>query len=204
MSGTDQTAGHDRCGADKTAVRGGGTCGLPAGWGTDHPGIGRCRKHLGNTKNHQAAAARVRLTLAADVMGVPVDVDPHDGLLKMLAVAYGRELWLRDEVAELERHALTRPVGGGEHSEPRYEPNVLIRMHDDAIDRVARIGKVCHDAGIATERIELERAHGEQLAGIVRALVVGLGRRLDEPEVQELVTRLITSGGDVVDGTVAA
>jgi hypothetical protein len=34
------------------------TCTLPAGWGTDHVGTGRCRKHFGNAPNVARAAAR--------------------------------------------------------------------------------------------------------------------------------------------------
>jgi hypothetical protein len=37
------------------------TCSLPAGWGTDHVGVGRCKLHGGMTPNHRAAA---RLKLA--------------------------------------------------------------------------------------------------------------------------------------------
>jgi hypothetical protein len=57
-----------RCGA-KLRQRD-GTCRLPAGWGTDHPGHGNCRKHLGNTANgrkhgltEQARAELARLDL---------------------------------------------------------------------------------------------------------------------------------------------
>ena len=35
-----------------------GTCTLAAGWGTDHPVVGHCRKHLGSTPNQNRAAAR--------------------------------------------------------------------------------------------------------------------------------------------------
>lgn len=38
----------------------GTTCGLPAGWGTDHPGFGRCKLHLGTTANHREHARQVR------------------------------------------------------------------------------------------------------------------------------------------------
>src|SRR5258708_26285902 len=37
-----------------------GTCELPAGWGTDHKGYGRCRKHLGNAPTVAKAAERQR------------------------------------------------------------------------------------------------------------------------------------------------
>jgi 2-phospho-L-lactate guanylyltransferase (CobY/MobA/RfbA family) len=48
-------AGHEPCGAK---TRGGGTCKLRAGQGTDHLGVGRCKLHGGSTPNHVAAARR--------------------------------------------------------------------------------------------------------------------------------------------------
>lgn len=39
------------CNARKTD--GSGYCKHEAGWGTDHPGVGRCKFHLGNTENHE-------------------------------------------------------------------------------------------------------------------------------------------------------
>jgi hypothetical protein len=38
-----------------------GTCTLPAGWGTDHRGTGKCRKHLGNSPTVAKAAERERV-----------------------------------------------------------------------------------------------------------------------------------------------
>ena len=38
-----------------------GTCTLPAGWGTDHKGFGRCRKHLGNAPTVAKAAKAEQL-----------------------------------------------------------------------------------------------------------------------------------------------
>lgn len=36
-----------------------GTCTRPAGWGTPHPGIGRCKLHGGSTPSHVKAAQKV-------------------------------------------------------------------------------------------------------------------------------------------------
>jgi hypothetical protein len=41
------------------------TCTLPAGWGTDHVGYGRCRRHFGNAPNVIKAAERERTTSEA-------------------------------------------------------------------------------------------------------------------------------------------
>lgn len=56
MTETEQTSGHDtrHCGAPKR--QGEGTCARPAGWGTPHPGIGRCKLHGGSTPSHVASA----------------------------------------------------------------------------------------------------------------------------------------------------
>lgn len=192
------------CGAQLPNQPKGRTCRQVAGWKTDHLGVGSCIRHGGATPTHAVNARRARISDAAAIMGVPADADPADGMLEMFSVALGQERWLRDEVADLDRHALTGPVGGSEHGEPRYEPNVLIRMHTEAIDRVTRVAKACRDAGIADARIELERAHGERLAEIIRAVVIGLGRRLDEPEVQTLVRGLLSAGPSIIEGTEAA
>lgn len=60
-------AGHGtpdprHCGAPKR--QGGGTCTRPAGWGTPHPGIGRCKLHGGSTPTHVAAARQVQARAA--------------------------------------------------------------------------------------------------------------------------------------------
>jgi len=51
--------GKPRCGG-KLHKRD-GTCTLPAGWGTDHVGYGRCRKHFGNAPNVIKAAETERI-----------------------------------------------------------------------------------------------------------------------------------------------
>lgn len=50
--------GGPKCGAK--LLKRDGTCTLPAGWGTDHQGFGKCRKHLGTTPNVAKAAERER------------------------------------------------------------------------------------------------------------------------------------------------
>jgi hypothetical protein len=48
-----------KCGAK--LLKRDGACTLPAGWGTQHQGFGRCRKHLGTTPNLKKAAERERV-----------------------------------------------------------------------------------------------------------------------------------------------
>ena len=61
MTDTSPTEDQSRfCGARKR--QGEGYCRRPAGWGTDHVGMGRCKLHGGATKSHRTRAAAVVVT----------------------------------------------------------------------------------------------------------------------------------------------
>lgn len=51
----EQRSMHDLCGAKK---KNGELCRAYAGQGTDHPGVGRCKFHLGNAPNLKKHAAK--------------------------------------------------------------------------------------------------------------------------------------------------
>ena len=53
----------DYCGANKR--QGEGTCRRPAGWGTAHVGVGRCKLHGGKTPTQEAGAHRTELEQVA-------------------------------------------------------------------------------------------------------------------------------------------
>lgn len=57
MTGNPRSPIHDStyCGAKKR--QSGGCCMHPAGWGTGHVGIGRCKLHGGCTPTHRQSAA---------------------------------------------------------------------------------------------------------------------------------------------------
>lgn len=64
MAGTAQVLtpappveGHAKCGATTRGT--GKPCTRPAGWGTDHVGVGPCKLHLGCTQNHRTAARKM-------------------------------------------------------------------------------------------------------------------------------------------------
>jgi hypothetical protein len=96
--------GRDRwCGAKKR--QGEGTCHRPAGWGTDHPGAGRCKLHGGSTRNLRTKAHRDgtldaarRLTALHDVVAVD---DPIAALLGLAGQLVALVDVLRSFVADL-------------------------------------------------------------------------------------------------------
>ena len=68
------------CGA--RTKRSGEPCGHRAGWGTDHPGFGRCKLHGGCSPSGRAAAQRQMAAAAVQRFALAVDVDPHEALLQ--------------------------------------------------------------------------------------------------------------------------
>lgn len=90
--GTEPAAtGRERCGAKG---RSGKACGLPAGHGTDHVGVGRCSRHGGATKTHVVAARREQAVRAVATYGLPREIDPHAALLEELHRTAGHVAWL--------------------------------------------------------------------------------------------------------------
>jgi hypothetical protein len=58
MSGNKVHDNKKKCGAKKKS---GGTCGRPAGWGTDHPGTGRCKLHGGASTGPKTEEGKKRV-----------------------------------------------------------------------------------------------------------------------------------------------
>ena len=69
-----------------------GRCNLPAGWGTDHPGVGQCRKHLGNTPTVAKGAREEALNQKAAAELARLDVLPVTDPLAELAKLAGQRV----------------------------------------------------------------------------------------------------------------
>lgn len=79
-----------RCGANKSN---GEACRNPAGYGTTHPGFGRCKWHYGNTPAHQRSGAREMIRAEArkvcEARGIdPDSVSPEQVMTEELARSY--------------------------------------------------------------------------------------------------------------------
>ena len=92
MEGTPTAEGRGRrlCGAAKR--QGGGHCRKPAGWGTSHPGRGRCRLHGGATRSQSKRAADEEIEARASAMLAQLGAWPVDNPLAELQQLGGRVL----------------------------------------------------------------------------------------------------------------
>lgn len=136
------------CGAK---TRSGAACTLPAGWGTETPGVGRCRKHGGNTPNGRMHAAKAEARELIAGLAIAEEVDPTDSLLWALYVSFGQ------------LKAATAAVAGLDGFEsPRA--TFWLRTQSDALERVARFSEMALRQGIAEKRLRLIERMAERIS----------------------------------------
>jgi len=210
MSNDAGRPAYDRCGAKGRGT--GKPYGLPAGWGTDHPGVGRCRKHWGTTPNHVTAAARIMAQRACEQLGVQVETTPDEALHEALLRAQGRVLYFAAREAALGADELTfgatrrviRPdVSGGMgvrelHQEARV--SAWTRLLQDAEDRLAKIAAVMKQLGIEERRVAITEQQVAQirrvLDGVLTDLNLSAEQRAKLPEVVPARIRQLTAVPD--------
>lgn len=168
----DRERGYDICGGPKRQSD--GVCTRPAGWGTPHPGTGRCKLHGGSTQSHvkaaQAAQAqalvdrKVRalwpgLADAAPVKDPVASLERLAGALEQLVDESGRR------VTELQN------VAGGEHLTQLRAEVVLLER---ALGHLRGVLVDMARLGIAERHVQLEQERaGMVTAAFLAALDVG-------------------------------
>ena len=88
-----------KCGAKRHGTE--QTCTLPAGWGTDHVGAGRCRKHFGNAPNVAKAAVREQAETQAREGLARLNVQPVGNPLEALQKLAGQVVAWQETCAKL-------------------------------------------------------------------------------------------------------
>lgn len=161
--------GRPKCGA---TTRAGGRCGRPAGWGTDHPGVGTCKLHLGATPNHERAAQREQARQAVEAHGLPRDVDPNTALLEELCRTAGCVDFL---------------VAAGATGPDHEWRDVLMeeRKHFTAVARD------CVRAKIDERMMTLAEREGARIAQLLEAILTELGL-WNKPGVLKVVRKHLT------------
>lgn len=180
-----------RCNA---ALRKRGTlCKQPAGWGTDHVGLGRCKRHGGASPSYLPELQRLAAIQAVETYGIPVKTDPQTALEEELDRTAGHVAWLRIQVGDLEEDGLGGPVGSegvndvGVQMHPRYEPHLMLRLYKDERKHLAQVAKLCIDAGIEERRVKLAEAQGHLIAKAITGILKELGIDMSDPKVPKVV-----------------
>ena len=180
--------GGDEKHCDAKKATGKGTCHLPAGWGTEHAGVGRCKWHGGATESHCTAAKRVLLGRAIVAYGLPREIDPIDALLEEVHRTAGCVEFLERRVQEIPPDKVSETQYAGLLS--RYDRE---RRHGLDVNRTA-IG-----AGIAERQVRIAEQTGALIAQVITGVLKDLGVA-DRPEVPAVVRRHLVA----IDGGKAA
>lgn len=148
----------NQCGANKAH---GGICTLNKGFGTPHPGSGRCKWHGGNTSAGKTAAAR-EAGLALIKYTDPIEVDPTTALLQELYRTAGHVAYLDSKIAEWELDTSKEIPDAQQHW---MKVHLVERAH------MAKVAKTALDAGVAERQVRLAEQQGMVLASAIEKIL---------------------------------
>jgi len=164
----EERRAQERCNAMTNA---GTKCKKKAGWGTNHPGTGKCKMHGGSTPSHQGAAAR---KVAHEFLGTPRDMNPFDAILWCIKIRAGEIEWLSARMAELDKEAWIEQTMVGRQF------HLYARERHKAMQDLVKFSGIAVSLGIAERAIKLAETYGELLAQFTKNLLNDLWPHLDE------------------------
>jgi len=139
-------------------TRRGGLCKRGAGWGTMHPGRGRCRLHGGSTPTHVKRYAREEAyAFARDALLADHDVDPLDVALANVRFGYGLVAFHRLKIEALDTVTAAD-----------------VEELDRALLTSQRLTDVALRAGVAERLVKVAERYGEQIAAVCEAGLAAL------------------------------
>jgi hypothetical protein len=149
--------------------------------------------------NHRRSAQAELAKRGVAEFGLPRNVEPIDALMEELWRTSGLVSFYESRIRELDEKALSQKVGGEGESDTgltyhaRSEANVFIRMHKEEREHLVKVAKTCIDAGIEERRVRIAEAQGAMIAGLIRAILVGVGVDVNSPKVRKVVRAELTS-----------
>jgi hypothetical protein len=168
-------------------------CGMAAGAGTDHKGVGRCKLHGGASPSYLPELQRLIATQAVEKYGIPIQTDPQTALEEELDRTAGHVAWLRIQVAELEE--LGGPVGSegvndvGVRMHPSYKPDLMLSLYQTERKHLTQVAKACIEAGIEERRVRLAESQGALIAKAITGILKELGVDMTNPQTPKVVRK---------------
>lgn len=180
----------DKCeaalrGKDDDGNRRIGKCQRPAGWGTQHPRVGQCKLHGGNTKNANINGSSELLKRDADKILGKLDIIPIDDPLTELSKLAGEVTAWKDIIAK--RVAFLKDVSyEGEKTGEQIKGEVIV--FERALDR-------CNTVLVGMARLNIDerlaRISEMQAQLVADALAAVLGEMgMDLGQQREAKTRV--------------
>lgn len=129
-------------------------CMRPAGWGTQHRGVGLCRECGGNSTRGKAMGA----WMMAHGFAGELNVTPWDALLIVLRRASHKAAWYQYQLGKIDDDTSVLP--GGDNFG-------LAREAERADALVARYAKTALDAGVAERLVQQYQVEGNVIAQVL-------------------------------------
>lgn len=183
-SGVARNNPEQWCGGKKRTGK--GVCKRPAGWGTNHKGIGKCKVHGGNLPNHIKRAAVIQYQR---IMGTPKEIDPVSAIMWCIRITAGEVEYLSELIGDdriLEVSQTKEYDSEGNEIEKEFpllveannfgerQLHVLIRARQEAMDRLVKFSKDAISLGLAERQVRLAEQYGELLYRLVSGLMAEL------------------------------
>lgn len=153
-------SGRLLCGA-RARTAGGRPCQRPAGWGTDHPGSGRCKFHGGASTGPKSGPGLYRRKLTPELQAI-YDQFLTDPNLKRL-----------DEEVALVKALIVQAI------EKKYQP-------DEITELVERLSRVVKRKVEIEEGLKLH-VHVDQINFVVNQVVQVIERHVSDPAIRAAI-----------------
>lgn len=177
-------AKHDKrfCGGKKKQSE--GLCTRPAGWGTDHPGFGKCKLHGGCAPSSRAAAVEAQARQALAQLDVPPVKDPLSELAKIAGQVVAWKDMLAGQVNELT--SLRYSTEGGE------QLRAEVALWERAMDRCEKFLTAMARLNIDERLAQIEEKQSDLILFAVTAALkeLGLGEEQQNEAVRNVARHL--------------
>lgn len=170
-----------------------GTCTQPAGWGTPHPGTGRCKLHGGSTPTHVASAIAARMRQDTATYGQPRDIAPAAALLDEVRHSAGHVEWLRGKVAELQPEALTWGTAeiahktatefSGTDTTERAALSTWLEAYHRERRYLLDVAKAALSAGVEERLVSIAEAQGIAVVAVLNRVFDRLGLTAEQRQL---------------------
>lgn len=173
-----------------------GTCRRPAGWGTDHAGVGRCKMHLGSTQNLKLHTAELVFRREAEKALGKLKIIPVEDPLTELAKLAGEVTAWKDVIAE--RVSFLSDVRyDGEKTGEQIRGEVVV--FERALDRCNTVLSSMARLNIDERLARVSEAQAQLVADALAAVLRDMG--MDGNQQREAKTRVaeklrLVSGGE--------
>jgi hypothetical protein len=178
------------CGAKK---RKGGHCTMAAGWGTVHPGTGRCKFHGGSVPNHVKKAAGDELRT---LLGEEREMNPFEAIMWCIRIRAGEVQWLSEKIAALEEKAWIEETLVGKQF------HLYARERTAAMSDLVRYSQIAISMGIAERYVRLAEVYGQTIAKLLEGVLGELNLTEEQKAIAPSAIRkhlLLIEGGTVID-----